>query len=176
MAITHLLLNKLIQEANQNEELANELEKRLEEKPIHLKLPKKKEDEKIIFSERISNARIQRPECLRIIEHQDILMDVLDKLGKKVKELNDMVKLLWKQWWCLLTIVINLDTNITKKEWIQKRRIFGNLFTTRYQKKMLLPIFIYLFIMLDITWKYMEAWICLLIMQLKDYIDSIRLE
>lgn len=88
MGLTRMLLNRLAEEADQNPKLAAELVQRLESKTIALKLvPEEKEKGKTRkFSKRLEKSRIQRPECLRIIEHQEYLLGALDLYSKGDKE------------------------------------------------------------------------------------------
>ena len=89
MAITRVLLTRLGEEADDCAALAKDLASRLESPTINIKLvPENKENSKQTrsFSKRLEKSRIQRPECLRIIEHQDYLLEALDHHSKSKPE------------------------------------------------------------------------------------------
>ena len=81
MALIRTLLSELAEEANANERLAKELIRRLESKQIHIKLATALKDDgktKRKFSERIEKTRLNRPDCLKILEEQEFLLQALD--------------------------------------------------------------------------------------------------
>lgn len=85
MAITRLLMKMLVEDSKDCPELERKLRELLEGPEIKLKLPKKNKKE-MTLEEQIDKARFHRPEYLKVIEKQDILLSAYDTNSKKSKE------------------------------------------------------------------------------------------
>lgn len=160
MGITRALLKRLGDDADDNAGLAAELAQRLQSSPINLKLvdEQSKKSVKRSFSARLEKTRIQRPECLRIIEHQDYLLGALDAHDKNTSDVKlvcvlcnytayfEQLKTIWQQFWALLTLASQSETPVTEENWLAKAKIFANNYLKRYCAEDITPyihVFVY---------------------------------
>jgi hypothetical protein len=88
MALIRVLLNKLALEGNKNPAFATKLEDILSSKPIGIKLipqkAKKGDSTKKTrsFSERVQKSSLKRPELIRILKEQDLVLEVLSEIKR----------------------------------------------------------------------------------------------